>query len=224
MRERPILMSAPMVRACMRELDPKTQTRRPIRDTGLYAIDEAVHGAQVAKRERDNLAKRCQYGQPGDRLWVRERHCFLDVTKSRMSQFPLGPENDNAVGPDVWNVDVEYSDGFEHLCSVEGAKPKQTRQRGELGWRPGIHMPRWACRIVLEIVELRVQRLQEISEADAIAEGFARRPEISDDPEVHRDAARDWYIDLWDSLNAARGYSWATNPFVWAITFRRIRA
>lgn len=90
------------------------------------------------------------------------------------------------------------------------------------GWytRPAIFMPRAASRILLEIASVRVERLQDISEPDAAAEGWPRRPEVSDDPQVHADAARDWYMDLWEQINGAG--SWAANPWVWVVEFRRI--
>ncbi len=81
-------------------------------------------------------------------------------------------------------------------------------------------MPRWASRITLEITSVRVERLQEISEADAQAEGWTRRPEVSTDPQVHKEAARDWFMDLWESINGPG--SWDANPWVWVIEFRRL--
>lgn len=86
--------------------------------------------------------------------------------------------------------------------------------------RPSIFMPRAASRITLEIIAVRVERLHDISEADAAAEGWTRQPERSNDPEVHQDAARDWYSDLWEQINGAG--SWALNPWVWVIEFKRI--
>ena len=95
-----------------------------------------------------------------------------------------------------------------------------TEDRGGLLWRPSIHMPRWASRITLEITGVRVERLREISEADVQAEGWTRRPEVSTDPQVHKEAARDWFMDLWESINGPG--SWDANPWVWAIEFRRL--
>jgi len=86
-------------------------------------------------------------------------------------------------------------------------------------WRPSIHMPRWASRITLEITAVRIERVQDITEEDAKKEGVL---------EVYRYGnfdghLRDCFHALWDSLNAKRGYGWENNPFVWTITFKRIR-
>jgi hypothetical protein len=104
------------------------------------------------------------------------------------------------------------------------------------GWRPSIHMPREFCRIVLEITDVRVQRVQDISEEDARAEGvtipvsdkgrflvdLAAPVPILDEQEWQIRPARCNFASLWDSLNAARGFGWETNPWVWCLTFRRI--
>lgn len=228
MTERPILFSAPMVRAIVS--GTKTQTRRIVKDTGLYAIEDH-HGVETAQRERVALATRCPYGQAGDLIWVKERHAFLDVVKSAMSQFTLG---DGKVGPDVWNLCIEYCDGTENGAKkVEGARPKQTRERGETGWRPSIYTPRWASRITLEITGTRVERLQDISEDDAVAEGVFRKigtHPLGDVVETYDGAgeliyaaptqAREEYRRLWQSINGPG--SWAANPWVWVVSFRRI--
>lgn len=89
-------------------------------------------------------------------------------------------------------------------------------ERGGLLWRPSIHMPRWASRITLEITEVRVEKLNEISEADALAEGCP--PNATNAPD---DIARFWYRLLWDQINGPG--SWEANPWVWAVSFRRIK-
>lgn len=85
---------------------------------------------------------------------------------------------------------------------------------------PAIHMPRWASRIQLEITDVRIQRVQDISNADAIAEGIADPASIEEAPAV--DEARAGFRDLWDSINEKRGFGWDANPLVWALTFKRI--
>ncbi|MFM0375171.1 hypothetical protein [Paraburkholderia aspalathi] len=94
-------------------------------------------------------------------------------------------------------------------------------QRGD--WRPSIHMPRWACRLELEITNVRVERLQDISEADAIAEGVNAGPWEYDNGEG-TETARESFHCLWDSPNAARGCGWDANPWVWVVGFRTAAA
>lgn len=204
MKERPILFSAPMVRAIL--AGTKTQTRRVCKLDVRHSMPEP---------EFASLLKCCPYGRPGDRLYVKEKHAFLDVRKSALSQFPLAG---GGVGPDVWNLCVEYCDGTENdTFSVEGERPKQTRARGDDGWRPSIHMPRWASRILLEITDVRVERLNAISEEDAMAEGVTLPANTCT---MYDGIWRDEYSLLWDQINGAG--SWAANPWVWAISFRRI--
>ena len=81
------------------------------------------------------------------------------------------------------------------------------------GWKPSIHMPRWASRLTLEVTGVKVERVQEISERDAVAEGMP--PSVPDQA-----TAVEIFEELWDSINEARGYGWSVNPWVWALTFR----
>lgn len=167
--ERPILFSAPMVRVLL--AGTNTQTRRVVKDTGLYAIDAAIHGPETAARELRALATRSPYGQPGHKLWVRE--AFSGAQAYEMHGYPL-----KEWGNKIWF----WADG--------------NPQRGD--WtkpRPSIHMPRHLSRITLEVTEVRVERLQAISRGDAMAEGcpFANMA-AGPDP-------RDWYRDLWNEIN-----------------------
>lgn len=103
-----------------------------------------------------------------------------------------------------------------HEYRFEGALPNARRDSITPSWwrRPSIFMPRAASRITLEVTDVRAERLQDISETDAIAEGCpngATRP-------------IDWYRTLWDDLNAARGFGWDTSPWVWVVEFRRIKS
>ncbi len=243
MKERPILFKAPMVRAILE--GRKAQTRRVVKphlnDCGhfLHSGNVDLAHKQIAEWREQNghwfglsgyttLANAaCPYGQPGDRLWVRENHCFLDVVKSAMSRFPLGA---GKFGPDVWNLNVEYQDGTEHEVSVEGVKPKQTRQRGEIKWRPSIHMPRWASRILLEVTCVRVERLSDISRVDAEAEGVGLRRVSETDYRwidySHKDEGhtfgdpRHSFWSLWKSINGEKSHD--ANPWVWVVEFKRV--
>jgi hypothetical protein len=191
MRERPILMSAEMVRATLD--DRKSQTRRILKDSGLYAIDEQIHGAEVAARERRALASRCPYGVPGDRLWVRETHRKI-------------------IGQSGGWIETDYRATYKHgerMGDHLGVKAK---------WTPSIHMPRAASRIALRITDVRVERLQDISEEDAAAEGWPGPDEANTIRNAYPIA---WYSHLWEQINGKR--SWSDNPFVWAVSFERVK-
>ena len=136
------------------------------------------------------------YGQPGDRLWVRET---WQVVKA------------DANPPRVW---------YRADPGVEDCVAKSLV--GWQGWRPAIHMPRAACRLVLEVTDVRVEKLQEISDEDAEAEGVELQGGAALWPHINRgDKMKSAYRDLWDSINAKRA-PWASNPWVWVISFRRI--
>ena len=192
MKTRPILFSAPMVRAILS--GTKTQTRRAVKDRHIDAAPPACFFQW--------LRERCTYGQPGDRLWVRETWAY--------GVHALAAERDED-GPFVY-----AADGTDQgrLCDR---------------WRPSIHMPREASRILLEITSVRVEPLQDISEADAVAEGIARdgdgyeRFHVDPDAPVGQSFTRNpvlAYRGLWDYING--GGAWDKNPLVWVIEFRRV--
>jgi hypothetical protein len=134
----------------------------------------------------------CPYGQPGDRLWVRES--FQPVLQNGFAP----NETDYKTGQGIHINYVATNGALELHDEEEGFTTRVT---------PSIHMPRWASRLTLEIVNVRCEQLQDISEADARAEGVASI------------AA---YIKLWNKLNAKRGLGWDVNPWVWVIEFKRV--
>jgi len=89
-------------------------------------------------------------------------------------------------------------------------------------WIPSIFMPRWASRLTLEVTGVRVERVQDISEEDAETEGV-EPPMLHPDDPANLDVARGAFADLWDAINAKRGYGWASNPWVWVVTFTRVQ-
>lgn len=217
MKERPIIFSAPMVRALLE--GRKTQTRRVIKpqpqqlDTGKRYW-QPRKGNDLVYVDLDNgyawweyaiAAQECPYGAVGDRLWVRETHTYADINWS----YDGGPEL-------VAEVDVDYkADDARHSMSVsdeiathvsQWIEDKEAMGNGD-NWRPSIYMPRWASRITLEITNVRVERAQDISQVDAMQEGTQGKHS---------------YAVLWDTINAKRGYGWDSNPWVWAITFRMV--
>jgi hypothetical protein len=208
MKERPILFSAPMVRALLD--GRKTMTRRAIkthRSDGTFVCVD--HGAgwwpyRSADGESEVMPDGCEYpysspyGVTGDRLWVREK----------------------------WAYGIHaLSAARDHESEIIYAATDSPQRRLDSRWRPSIHMPRWASRLTLEIAEVRIERLQEISEADAMAEGAPpSHPSIDVISREHEyeDFSRSWFAQLWDQINGPG--SWAANPWVWVVSFRRIEA
>lgn len=209
-KERPILFSGPMVRAILD--GRKTQTRRVVKlpkyatpenavpwsfaqENAIRAFTQEYGGQSLLCNLIGDLGvhnQLCPYGQPGDRLWVREtffetRNVSRDSHKRKRGA--------------VYRADEGVKFGrFDNAT-----------------WRSPIHMPRWASRLTMEITEVSVQRVQEIGVDDARAEG------VDHDTSETSDGPRAIYRRLWDALNAKRGYSWESNPWVWALSFRVLR-
>lgn len=194
MKERPIIFSGLMVRAILD--GRKTQTRRVL-PHGKYRLDLVAPA--------DGGPSRCPFGQPGDRLWVREAHAVVPRTAYARSE---GVEQ--VLRPDDDHDACVFREGWER------SRPGR--------WRPSIHMPRWASRISLEIVGVRVERLKDISEDDAMAEGIQPFGDGNgfhvEDGRHYMSSARESYRSLWEQINGAG--SWDANPFVWAVEFRRV--
>lgn len=212
MKTRPILFSGPMVRAI---LAGKTQTRRVIKpqppDDAEWVEKEGVfvvgHGYMA-----DWIALKHPYGVPGDRLWVREtwgvgcRPC---------------PVNGDRDGIEYRADEAYLRDNDElPLMTVEAPKGFFGNYK-KSGWRPAIHMPRWASRITLEITGERVERLQDISIEDAEAEGVRSGIETDPSGAVYKYRPIDEFARLWDSINAKRGFGWDVNPRVRALEFKK---
>lgn len=204
MTERPILFNAPMVRAILS--DKKTQTRRIMKpQIGRVHVPDIGPLPAVKKRHgdgwwlwpnaRENVLAECPLGQPGDLIWVREAWRVIDRADS------FAPRELLATDRRIW---------FE----ADGA-PAPPAGR----YRPGMFMPRWVSRITLEITGVRIERLQDISEADAVAEGAEP---ILVPPDGGSHPYREGFRDLWDGLNAKRGAGWDVSPWVWAIEFKRL--
>ena len=201
MKERSILFNGEMVRAILE--GRKTQTRRVVKPQPLWVYDNKV---PVKTEDADPKgAIKCPYGQPGDRLWVRETF--------------MGPLIDE---------DGDYSNGYHspEFCEYRadgGPAPEWVDMDGEnhQGWKPSIHMPRWASRILLEITAVRVERLQEISDVDAEAEGAKFELAEVDSVRLGAEAShRSGFQNLWQSISGPD--SWAANPWVWVVEFRRV--
>lgn len=208
--DRPILFSGPMVRALID--GHKTQTRRVV-------TPQPDWDHEVVETRLDGLTWPIgKYGQQcggpiplprfavGDRLWVRES------IGRRPASF-LGVEATNGVETAFYKADdddVIETAGF-NVCPWWKAKSL-----------PGMHMPRWASRLTLIVTDVRVQRLQEINEVDAWDEGVQDCGEIDGGRQISG-YGKTLYANLWDSLNADRGYGWKTNPWVCAVSFNVIK-
>lgn len=204
MRERGILMTAQNVRWIL--AGTKTQTRRIQKPQPIIRDGEPVWPAN-AKRPRGLGFEDCPYGEIGNRLFVRENGWERTERTPKMMR----------EGADTWAPYYYDADGLSEQDVAEFKAWGFKR-------RPSIHMPRWASRITLEITDVRVERLQEISEADAYAEGiegtaFCEEAEHMQ-PATGVLPGRHAYRALWESINGPG--SWELNPWVWAISFRRV--
>lgn len=205
MSERPILFSAPMVKAILD--GQKTMTRR-VNSIGEYYISD----------------KKCPYGVVGDRLWVREtwQSFFSEEVTQNHQQ---GARSFSGVPAET--VKGHY---MFFYYRADGEVPDDPKY-GKAVWRPSIFMPRWASRITLEITDIKVERLQDITEEDAAKEGINQHPyEYADStyyderPEIAGlEANIAAFAGLWDSINGQKpGKTWQDNPWVWVIEFKRI--
>jgi hypothetical protein len=254
MKERPILFSGPMARAILE--GRKTVTRRAIKHQPDVPVTDAIprrnypHGPATVdwywRPQHGHLNGvpsngwdfKCPYGQPGDRLWVRESHAQVyevDIPVGR----PVGPVGTaGSPGRPDWKCRYVYrADG-----EMQNVQWHHVGDSQPVRWTPSIHMPRAACRILLEITDVRVERLQDISSAQARAEGLARVtkdgalykhgiPERDGLPGV-ADSGWPWceweadprraFAKLWAGINGAE--SWAANPWVWVVEFERVEA
>jgi len=216
-KERPILMSGPMVRAILD--GRKTQTRRVLKPqpcpdpARMEAMGEEGYAnipghAFVPTSSSGKVGifqppfYFCPYGQPGDRLWVRETF-FCNS-----SDYPEPTEH-----------------ARENLyCRADGHHTRDCEQEDlDNHWKPSIFMPRWASRLTLEITDVRVERLRNISEGGIFAEGVGPDPADMDDWSMVDDTRED-FARLWDSLNAGRGFGWNTNCWVFVLAFKKVES
>lgn len=215
MKEKPILFSAPMIRAILN--GTKSQTRRVVKlqpYEGVTIVGPEYY-APVAYDKQGEMEPgkeiygiydedgewgvKCPYGVPGEKLWVRE------------AWFPRCSDAERYGTEEV----IYRADGG---CAIQ---PK---------WKPSIHMPRWASRLNLIVTGVRVERVQEISETDVKAEGVYQCLKMSSfsglhyeqiTPEEMNPRIYGPFISLWDSINKKRGFEWSENPFVWVIEFEK---
>ena len=257
MAERPMIFGGESVRAIFAAR--KTQTRRVVSFESLRPEPFGHADVEAVRLEADGFHCRagkfnvwsrkplsCLYGVVGDRLWIRETWCELIRPHWEESSLPKD------------HLSSRYGLPRRNACAYKAeTTPAGEEARADYGyqWKTPLFMPRWASRLTLEVTEVRVERLQDISEADAVAEGCVPRPAAKswggfqrhedgersfvqggapssgpppdwmEHPELQTVvppmSAREVYRCAWDSLNAKRGFSWESNPWVWAVTFRR---
>ena len=212
MKEHSIIFSTDMVKAILE--NRKTQTRRvmkpqPVLERGVYRwIPRPLNPKRTGQYVDINVSDHsdlmrgyCPYGKASDTLWVRES--WRCEGHGEGGEFAIRYRADNALSIPAIR---KYSNGDK--------------------WRPSIHMPRWASRISLEILDVRVQRLQEITEEDAQAEGIFKRGYwwdiVGEGDGISDKGARDAFPTIWNTINKKRDFGWDQNPFVWVLTFKRV--
>lgn len=237
MIERPILFKGPLVRAILD--GTKTKTRRLPRFQPAGGVRQSAL-SPTGLEDGHGRVLRCQHGAPGDHLWVRE------TWKSSTYSCAEDPqEDDHKCSEHCKQTYVYYRAtprvGYRpvpdkaRITYLDESSPLEPRAWYESGWKPSIHMPRWASRIDLEVTEVRVQRLQDITIEDAIAEGIPQTYGHAVmggfiDPERDKTEPHEWdnrtsvenFAVLWDAINGDRA-SWESNPWVWVVEFKRIR-
>ena len=188
MKETPVIFSGESVRAILDGC--KTMTRRVVKPQPAV---EAVMCDSYLPALIDGDYRACPYGQPGDRLWVKE----------------------------TWAV-ARHFDGYKP-SEIEPPQDHIAYRSSDTyrsyKWRRSMYMPRWASRINLEVTGVRVERLQDISFDDIFAEGIIGP---YDDDTI--ETARPHFANLWNALNAERGFGWDVNPWVWVVEFKLIEA
>jgi len=260
MKERQILFNSPMVQAVLD--GRKTQTRRVILKKRNIPGEPRHYPPDSQIGQFLRIAD-CPYGVPGDRLWVREawRIASLPFDEQPAIQYRVDDaiEQCDPFDP-AYNWDMKYEAWYERMneqlledCERAGLEVNVNEDMAytwdwdsiPTRWRPSIHLPRWASRITLEVTGVRVERVQDISEDDAYAEGIeydvwdqapvARKYDTEDEwfqtwsdelelgytnyVDLER-LARESFRTLWDSINAKRGYGWDANPWIWVVEFK----
>jgi hypothetical protein len=236
MKERPIIFSGEMVLAIL--AGQKTQTRRVINLQPILAT--GVWGGQYLRGTRDS-DQSSPYGRPGDCLWVKEtfvientreyhgeHHVPADGRPIQKHEHDAGADGPYWLIPHYRATEPEpHIVPFDFPDSALEIDYNDDRTR----WAPSIFMPRWASRITLEVMGVRVERVQDISEEDAIREGITGPHMVGypaycfpGDSKPRYSRASAAFEVLWDSLNAKRGFDfiWSTNPWVWVIEFAKV--
>ena len=198
MAEYPILFNGEMVRAVLD--GRKTQTRRVMKPqpkplTGGWMYDRKYFADDAQMKN----------------------YLFHDVYGEKGS--PYGSAYADGTGDLLWVRETWHPTGREQTALYRADGQCEVAQ-----WKPSIHMPRWASRITLRVTDVRVERVQELEESEIGAEGI-ERPEWWNNMDSWingEDLAKEMFAQLWNSINAARGHSWQSNPWVWVVEFEKV--
>lgn len=229
--EHPILFNSEMVRAILE--GRKTQTRRLVDTKYINANPDAYKllgmyenniGKLAAQWKGDDHVRDAysRYGKAGDKLWVRETWAET-VNINQRTNWPGRPHIKCVDYPEIGAGKpciIFRADGETDWVDDDGSPTENSY------WKPSIHMPRWASRIQLEVTAIRVERLQDITLRDKLAEGMEytslnkRHGELTISDVLLFECEDTNFRDLWDSINAKSGFSWDANPWVWIIEFK----
>ena len=229
---KPIIFNGEMVRAILD--GRKTQTRRVIkpqpteqRDGVWYAGDDSGKAEfcfwHDLIEEKPDEQIFCPCGKIGDLLWVRET--FVIEHNYNLGDYDPPFQDGRPVKYHDAEIDTDPYWEQPHYRATDPTPEFYIVDDYDPGcsWKPSIHMPRWASRIALEITDVRVERVQDITDEDIMAEGFGYN-QLRDDGRMKNGfPIIDGFADLWDSINAKRGYPWGSNCWTWAISFKVIK-
>ncbi|WP_272656438.1 MULTISPECIES: hypothetical protein [unclassified Providencia] len=235
MKERGIIFNSEMVRAILD--GRKTQTRRIVKhqrhpSQEIKLCDDGFFHWSMIGAEKPLSAINYEYGRVGDRLWVRETYSLLGNEDACPIDWNDNIVNDKTEAARIYRASCAQKSGDYGLWSIPDDadwKPHTEEMKFEGSWTPSIHMPRWASRITLEITDVRVERLNNISPRDVVAEGLIKLPATgryvrfqgAQHFGLAYDSHKDAFADLWDEVSKP-DCNYESNPWVWVIEFKRV--
>ncbi|WP_273839364.1 hypothetical protein [Providencia rettgeri] len=235
MKERGIIFNSEMVRAILD--GRKTQTRRIVKhqrhpSQEIKLCDDGFFHWSMIGAEKPLSAINYEYGRVGDRLWVRETYSLLGNEDACPIDWNDNIVNDKTEAARIYRASCAQKSGDYGLWSIPDEadwKPHTEEMKFEGSWTPSIHMPRWASRITLEITDVRVERLNNISPRDVVAEGLIKLPATgryvrfqgAQHFGLAYDNHKDAFADLWDEVSKP-DCNYESNPWVWVIEFKRV--
>ena len=222
MKEHPILFNGEMVRAILE--GQKTQTRRPMAPQppeGHWWAETEAEQRLAAEYYPSTHGRGCPYGIPGDHLWVRETFILEETDEVPTDGRPYREMEEPGEFGQLLVPHYRATESEPHIVPLDLSDDYDDCTR----WRPSIHMPRWASRITLEVTDIRVERVQDVGQKDALAEGcpcgeLTRKIIRALKHSSSGLAAIEWFADTWNAIYLDRGLGWDTNSWVWVVEFR----